>query len=228
MPATPSMTDIRDAMTDVADPSSARDMARYMRDRFDFLGVTSPRRRAAVADTITAARRWTATDLIDFAERCWAEPEREFQYVGADVLKSGHGSFRPTDLTSLKTLVSTKSWWDTVDVLATWPVGSIISRHPEAAATMDEWIDDADFWVARTAILHQLRSKDQTDVDRLFRYALRRAGDSEFFVRKAIGWSLRQYAHCDPDAIARFVAVHSDELSNLTRREATKNISNAS
>lgn len=222
------MTEIRDALTAAADPSKAPDMKRYLKGRFEFLGVTSPARRAAVADVITGARTWAADDLIDFAERCWARPEREFQYVGADVLKSGHRSLRPGDLAALKHLVSTKSWWDTVDVLASWPVGSIVSRHSGTGATMDEWIDDADFWVARAAILHQLRSKDQTDVDRLFRFALRRASDTEFFVRKAIGWSLRQYAHHDPDAVAQFVATHAGELSNLTHREATKHIENRS
>lgn len=218
------MNEIRQALTAAADPQKASDMGRYMKGRFPFLGLTSGARRAATADVLVSARTWAADDLIDFAERCWSEPEREFQYVGADVLKAGHRSLRPSDLTSLKTLVSTKAWWDTVDVLASWPVGSIVSRHPQTAVTMDEWIDDPDFWIARAAILHQLRSKDQTDVDRLFDYALRRAADTEFFVRKAIGWSLRQYGHRNPDAIAQFVAAHSDELSNLTKREAMKNI----
>ena len=91
-------------------------------------------------------------------------------------------------------------------------------------AVMDEWVTSENLWIARTAIIHQLRSKERTDLDRLFAYALGRSADTDFFIRKAIGWALRQYAHTDPAPILRFVKMHEDQLSVLTRREALKNI----
>jgi 3-methyladenine DNA glycosylase AlkD len=92
------------------------------------------------------------------------------------------------------------------------------------ADEMDRWIDDADIWVARTAILHQLSYKSATDGDRLFAYARSRAGDTEFFIRKALGWALRQYAREEPDRVRAFVAANRSHLSGLTVREALKHI----
>lgn len=219
-----SVRSVRRALEAAADSTLAEPMAAYMQHRFVFFGIKTPERRDAVRATIAAAKQADVNDLLDFADACWKEPEREFQYVGSDALKAAHHSLTPAHLLRLRTLIGTKSWWDTVDMLASWPVGSVVSRHPDAGGVMDEWLLDDDFWVARAAILHQLRSKDAIDVERLFRYALARASDTEFFVRKAIGWSLRQYAHRSPDTIADFVAEHTDVLSTLTVREATKNL----
>ena len=83
-----------------------------------------------------------------------------------------------------------KSWWDTVDALAAHPVGTLVMRYPELGAVMDRWIDDDNIWVARTAILHQLRYKDAINEARLFSYVEKRAADTEFFIRKALGWAL--------------------------------------
>jgi 3-methyladenine DNA glycosylase AlkD len=215
---------VRRALADHANPADAPAMSAYMKHRYVFFGVKSPQLRRATADVLAEARTASADRLLTFAAQCWAEDEREFQYVGADVLKAGHRALGPEHLDPLAQLVTTKSWWDTVDVLASWPVGSIVGRHPETAAVMDRWIDDDDIWIARTAILHQLRRKDTTDVDRLFDYALRRGGDTEFFIRKAIGWALRQYAHVDAARVAAFVHGNESRLAPLTRREALKNV----
>lgn len=124
-------------------------------------------------------------------------------------------------------LITTKSWWDTVDSVATKTVGALVRAHPELARAMDQWIDADDRWLARTAVIHQLGSKAATDCDRLFAYCERRASDTDFFIRKAIGWALREYAKTDGPAVQRFVADHAGALSNLSKREALKNISAA-
>ncbi len=121
-------------------------------------------------------------------------------------------------------LIRTKSWWDTVDVLAGHVVGPLVARNPGLTATIDAWIDDADFWIVRTAILHQLGYGADTDADRLFGYVDRRCSDTEFFIRKACGWALRQYARTDPEAVRAFVLDRGDRLSGLTRREALKHL----
>ena len=101
-------------------------------------------------------------------------------------------------------------------------MGRIVLANRGATDVMDRWIEHDDIWIARTAILHQNRWKNETDEDRLFRYCERRAGDTEFFVRKAIGWALREYSKTDASAVRAFVALHDSELSGLSKREALK------
>lgn len=208
----------------VADPGKAEQMAAYMKGHFVFLGVTAGDRRNATKELTKAARTMQPDDLVELATACWAEPEREFHYVGMDVLRAGANHLRASDLAAVRGFILATPWWDTVDSLAAWTVGTMVSNHPELARSMDDWIEDDDIWIARTAILHQLGYKEITDAPRLFRYAERRASHSDFFIRKAIGWALRQYARVDPEAVELFVAEHDAELSGLTKREALKHI----
>ena len=168
------------------------------------------------------ARGASGDELVTFAHACWYETEREFQYVGVDVLSANVGRLESRHLADIEKLVTTKSWWDTVDGLAAWCVGGLVRVDRTLTSETDRWIDGNDVWLARSAILHQLRWGAGTDADRLFDYSLRRAGDSEFFIRKAIGWALRQYARIDPEAVRTFVTTH--EFSGLTRREALKHL----
>jgi len=121
-------------------------------------------------------------------------------------------------------LIVAKSWWDTVDSLASHTVGTLVHHHPRLVTTMDEWIGSDNIWLARTAILYQLRYKEATDVDRLFRYTLIKANHPDFFMRKAIGWALRQYAWVAPETVRAFVLANEAKFSGLTRREALKNL----
>lgn len=215
---------LRASLATHADADRGGQMAAYMKGHFPFLGVATKERRSAASWAKRAADAAGAEDIVAFAHRCWLEPEREFQYVGADLLGRNVVKLEPRHLADLERLVSTKSWWDTVDALASWSVGGLVAAHPELGARMDVWVRSENLWIARTAILHQLRYKAATDTDRLFRFVLERCDDTEFFIRKALGWALRQYAHTDPDAVSTFVTEHGERLSGLTRREALKNI----
>src|SRR5262249_17077358 len=154
----------------------------------------------------------------------WELPEREYQYFAGDLLSRYAARCTPAFLTTAEMLITTKPWWDTVDELAANVVGNIVLRHPEALSTMDNWLAGDHLWLTRTALLHQLRYKERTDTDRLFRYCLARAGHRDFFIRKAIGWALRQYAWADPEPVREFVAAHRERLSPLSVREALKNL----
>ena len=206
------------------DPSKAVGMAAYMRDQFPYYGLPAPAQRAAAREALEGLGQPTEADLVQLATTCWARPQREWQYAACDLLARWAKHCSPAMLLTAEHLITTKSWWDTVDLLASKVVGTLVRNHRELAPTMDAWIDADDFWLARTAILHQLGSKADTDTDRLFAYCARRAGDTEFFIRKAIGWALREYAKTDPGAVQQFVADHDDVLSNLSKREALKNI----
>jgi len=218
------MSDVRREFISISDPTKIGPMTGYMKGQFAFLGVTAGDRRMVTKEIIRSAKTMKPDDLIDFAGRCWAEPEREFHYLGMDALRAGANRLRSTDLGALRSFILATPWWDTVDSLAAWTVGPMVSNHPELTRSMDDWIEDDNIWIARTAILHQLGYKENTDAARLFRYAERRASHADFFIRKAIGWALRQYARVEPEAVGLFVAEHDAELSGLTKREALKHL----
>ena len=213
------------AYSAAADPERAAGMRKYMRNQFEFLGLATPARRALSRQVLAGVPVPAEDELGEVARRCWELPEREYQYFASDLLADHARRLTPAFLPTVRRLVTTKSWWDTVDVLAAAVVGRIVAGYPAAVATMDEWLTDPDLWLNRTAILHQLTWKQDTDAERLFRYCLAQAGHRDFFIRKAIGWALRQYAWTDPAAVHRFVTAHAAELSPLSIREATKNFS---
>lgn len=220
----PAVADVRLRLRDVAVAADAAPMARYMRDRHPFLGVKTPARRAATRPMIRASTAWPVDEVLAVATGLRSEAERELHYVAGDLLARNASRLRPIDLATLRTFVVEDAWWDTVDALASPTIGRMVLAHPSVAVAMDEWIDDDDLWLRRVALIHQLRFGTDTDADRLFRYCARRSGDPEFFVRKAIGWALRQFARTDPDAVRAFVAAHRDDLSPLSVREATKHL----
>lgn len=215
---------LRVALQAEAEPAKVEWMTSYMRNQFRFLGVTSPKIRIAAKPFLSAGGQAEPDELIEAADHCWAQPEREFQYVGCLLLRKWVKRLEGANLADLERYITTGSWWDTVDSLAAWSVGPLVAANPPLVEVMDQWIDHDNMWLARTAILHQLSYKADTDADRLFAYAERRAEDREFFIRKAIGWALRQHARVQPDEVRSFVAANEDTLSGLSKREALKHI----
>jgi 3-methyladenine DNA glycosylase AlkD len=211
--------DVRDALAEHADPVRAVAMAAYMKDRFLFFGIPSPERRRISRRVIGRWKAADASELGQFSRWLWEQPERELQYVAADELRRQHGL---VDIELLEELILTKSWWDSVDALAN-TVGLVVRRDTEGATAMERWIVDTNMWLVRAAIIHQLGHRSEIDEDRLFRFCALQAGHPDFFVRKAIGWALRDHAYRRPDAVGAFVAAHS-ELSPLSVREALKHL----
>jgi 3-methyladenine DNA glycosylase AlkD len=207
------------------DPARAPAMAAYMRDQFPYYGLPAPAQRAAAREAAAGLGQPSEADLVQLATACWGRPQREWQYAACDALARRAPHCSPALLITVEHLLTTKSWWDTVDSLASQTVGALVAAHRKLAHTMDAWIEADDHWLVRTAIIHQLKYKATTDTDRLFGYCARRAGETDFFIRKAIGWALREYAKTDADAVRRFVADHDGVLSGLSTREALKNVS---
>lgn len=202
------------------DHERAVTMSAYMRNQFPFLGIGTGERRKLAGEALAGMPIPTQEDLAELASRLWEMPEREYQYAAVDTviryLRVCDGWF----LAVLERLITAKSWWDTVDGLASNGAGGLVARYPELASAMDEWATSQNTWLARTAILHQLSYKQRTDVCRLFGYCRARAGDREFFIRKAIGWALREYSKTDGPAVRQFVADNGSEFAGLSRREA--------
>jgi 3-methyladenine DNA glycosylase AlkD len=212
---------VRGVLEPHVDRERARAMAAYMKDRFPFLGIATPARRALVAGVVRAAPRPNAHQLAAAARALWALDAREYQYVACDVLARHQRVCESGFLVDhAEALIGTKSWWDTVDGLRSAVVGPLVGRHPELVAVVWRWIDSDDVWFVRSAIIHQLGFGALTDEARLFALCARRADHPDFFVRKAIGWALREHAKRAPDAVRAFVADQGDRLSPLSVREA--------
>ncbi|MDF3299615.1 DNA alkylation repair protein [Streptomyces tropicalis] len=215
---------LTEAYGGAADPERARSMAAYMKGVAPFLGLTTPVRRALSREVLAGTPRPQEADCTAVALRCWQRPEREYHYFAVDYLRRHAGRCSSGFLPVARHLITTVSWWDTVDPLAAHVVGALVAADPHLAADMDEWSADADLWIARAALLHQLRSKERTDTERLFTYCLRQSGHPDFFVRKAIGWCLREYAKTDAEAVRAFLARERGRFAPLSVREALKNV----
>ena len=220
------LAQIEAALRPLADAQQAVPMRAYMLNQFAFLGIRATARRQALRG-LPKLSGWAAPQLLALADRLWELPEREFQYVAVDLLAKYHRQLGPESLAHLLQLVQRKPWWDTVDALA-GVVGDILLRaragQPEVQRAMDACLSHPNLWVRRVAMLHQLGWKAQTDEVRLLHYALTLAPEPDFFIRKAIGWALRDHARSRPEAVRAFLAQHAQSLSGLTRREAGKHL----
>ena len=212
-----------------ADPVQAQAMVSYMRHQFRFLGVMAPQQQEAWREAIEGLpRRLPEPVVVEAARALWARDEREHLYLAARLVNRHAGTparqpqASPAFLDTVEELLTTRPWWDTVDALATHAVSDLVRHHPELRARMDEWLAGDDMWLVRSALLHMHGWKDATDADWLFAACRARADHPDFFIRKAIGWALREYSKIDAAAVVAFVAANERTLSGLSRREALK------
>ncbi len=206
----------------LADTERAAGMRAYQRGQFDFLGIPAPLRRAAVKE---CALTLPWPELLELAGRLWDEPQREYQYAAIDLLDLHRKRLPAEAIAPLLDLASRKPWWETVDGLA-GVIGKLVRAHREAGTQqrMDAALRDESFWIRRIAMTHQLGWRLETDDARLFGYALQLASEREFFIRKAIGWALRDYARWAPGSVRELVTTNRDVFSALTVREAMKRL----
>lgn len=214
-------TDIFTTFRSTADPERAAAMGSYMRDQFAFLGIPAPARRKLSRPFLKSMGK-TAVDW-DFVFTCWRQPEREFQYLAVDYLRQVLPLLTDVDIPRLRQIAVQKSWWDTIDGIDRI-AGDIALRFPEVNDTLLQWSRDDNFWLRRIAINHQLLRKEKTDTVLLEQILKNNFRQTEFFINKAIGWSLRDYSKTDPDWVRDFIERHRGEMSPLSLREASKYI----
>ena len=193
----------------------------YMRGQFPFLGIARPLQKKVSTEVFKKADLSSFESLV---EELWECGEREFQYAAIDHALFCKKRWTSRTLALFERMIRTKSWWDTVDTLAPHLVGSLFERHPELVSCTDEWIDDEYMWIRRSAIIFQLGRKEKTDEKRLFSFCLKRASEKEFFIRKAIGWALREYGKTNPESLRKFLRENGSSLSPLSFREARRRI----
>lgn len=207
----------------VARPRDAPAMQAYMKTKQPFWGVKKPEREPierALAETFVPE---TQVDYERAVLALWRGKMREEQYLAIAYALGQKAFVRSESLPLYEHMVRKGQWWDLVDPIATDLVSPIYLRErSRLAPVVARWIDDEDKWIRRTAILSHLRHKTATDEETLFAHCLKRAHETDFFVRKAIGWALRHYSKTSPRSVERFVRANERELSPLSAREALK------
>jgi 3-methyladenine DNA glycosylase AlkD len=214
---------LADPFRRAADPANAAAMERYMKDIAPFLGIKTPQRRALLKAHIDTHGLPPIAELPAICRSALAQPEREWHYCAVVLLVRLAKKLGPVHLPLIEELITTKSWWDTVDLLASNVVGVVLKRHSKEIARWNtRWIESPDLWLNRTAILFQLKWKGDTERELLFANIRRHAGHTDFFIRKAIGWALRELSRSDHRAVQAMLRVQP--LSPLSRREALRHM----
>jgi 3-methyladenine DNA glycosylase AlkD len=219
---------VQDALLSAGDPGTAVAQQRYMKSAMPYYGVPAPRLRQILRPILAAhvpesRGAWEATVRL-----MWdGATHREERYAATALAR--HRAARPwqdpDSLALYRHLVVTGAWWDHVDEVAAHLVGGVLASHRATATPlMSAWARDDDLWVRRTAVLSQLRHRGDTDTELLQDVVTANVEDRSFWLRKAIGWALREYSRTDPAWVAAEVDRLGDRLSGLSRREATRRL----
>lgn len=215
------LDDLVEQYREHADPERASAMEKYMKNKFSFLGIQRPLRNRLHASFIRSFPADHAL-LHQAVERLWELPQREFQYLAIDLLQARSLVHDTSTIDLCEELILSKSWWDTVDALASSVIGLYFLKHGNDKRRINRWSASGELWLIRTAIIVQLKHGKDTDKALLFDLIKRHGEHPDFFIRKAIGWALRQYSRSAPDAVRHFVK--QQPLSPLSRREALRNL----
>lgn len=212
---------LKEAFQEIADPVRADQMKAYLKGQFDFYGIPASGRRQVQKEWFRKMNAKAEPVDLGFVRECWAAKEREFQYLAIDYLNMKKKELNGSHIPLLIDLVLTKSWWDSVDMLASAILGEILHGDPDLIEQYpDQWIEDENLWLRRTAILFQLKYRNEMDFERLRRYCLKTQGEKEFFIRKALGWILREASKQSPEEVKTILS--AGDYSGLTIREASK------
>jgi 3-methyladenine DNA glycosylase AlkD len=210
-----------------ADPSAAAEMQRYMKSAMPFRGVAKPARERLLKAAVTAHPLADSAALDAVVRELWDGAEfREERYLTLSL--TGHRPYArwldPSWVPLLRHWIASGSWWDFTDEIASRRIGPLLRAHPDALRpVVRSWITDPDRWLRRTSVICQLQAADATDIALLTEAIEANLDDRDFFLRKGIGWALRQHARTDPDWVRMFVAEHPG-LSPLSRREALRHL----
>lgn len=201
-------------------PQQAVGMEKYMKNRFTFLGLNAPLRKELQKPFFNEIKN--TNQALEIVQELWDQPEREFHYAAIALLDLAKKQWDEETTLLIEAMIVSNSWWDSVDPLSVI-AGNYFLKFPNQKQTfINEWIQSNNFWLNRAAIIHQLPYKAKTDTDLLTRAIEPHTTSKEFFIRKAIGWALRQYARTNRNWVKEFVETH--ELSPLSVREALKHI----
>ncbi len=210
---------IFEQLENLRDSEQGAKMSAYMQNRFSFLGIPKPVLKQLIKPYLQISRKlefdW------EFVRLCWENPNREVQYVAVEYILLHEKQFLDTDIDKIRELITEKSWWETVDSLDC-VAGTIVMKYPYLKEKMRQWSLSENLWLRRVAIDFQQKYKEKTDTALLEEIICNNFGSNEFFINKAIGWSLREYSKVNPEWVRGFVDRYRDVLSNLSIKEASK------
>lgn len=215
-------TTIKQLFEQHRDEENAIKMSKYMRDMFKFYGLATPVRKSFYKDLLKKEKESKDIDW-NFLDKCYEDDHREFQYLVMDYLVTMQKYLTYDDVPKIFKYIKSKQWWDTIDGLDRI-VGNIAFEDDRINDLMLEWSKDEDFWVRRIAIDHQLCRKEKTNTELLEKIIVNNFGSNEFFINKAIGWSLRDYSKTNPKWVKEFVEKYKDKMDKLSIKEASKYI----
>lgn len=203
------------------DAINAKGQKAYMRNQFEFLGMTSPIRRMVQKPWLQKENLPNKELLVDIVKNLWQKPEREYQFFAQELTYRFVKQFDKKDIVLLEYMVTHKSWWDTVDYIAAKLMGEYFMRYAEQQEIyVKKWLSSNNIWLHRSAILFQLKYKDKVDTELLSLIIISLLGSKEFFINKAIGWMLREYSKTNPAWVIKFANSH--QLSSLSHKEALR------
>ena len=216
---------VQSGLAPLANAENALAMQAYCKTEMPFYGVKKPERAPTIKVMNKAFNPETLADYKAGVRALWAQPHREEKYMALSYADRHRAFHVPEAMDLFEQLIREGQWWDLIDIVATNMVGTAFKRdRQQIKPVMLAWNDDDDLWIRRSSILSQNRHKAETDARLLFKLCLARAGEKDFFIRKAIGWALRDYAKTEPVAVAAFVLKHREVLSGLSVREAAKQL----
>ena len=198
----------------------ARQMSKYMLNKFEYIGIKTPERRKIFKNFFKEYKNEEKIDW-EFVNKCWENKYREFQYVAADYLKNKKDKLTIDDIPKLKQLILKKSWWDTIDNLD-MTIGALALKDSNVNKILLEWSIDENIWLRRIAIDHQLLRKEKTNTELLEKILKNNLGQAEFFINKAIGWALRDYSKTNPEWVKNFIEKNKEKMAKLSIKEASK------
>ncbi len=214
--------EIKRKFEEIEDRENAISMAKYMRNLFLFYGISTPKRKAVYKDFLKEEKKLEKIDW-KFLDQCYQDSHREFQYFVCDYLLAMKDYLTYEDIPKIKQYIIRKEWWDTIDCFDA-VIGEIGLRDSRVDKLMLVWSKEKDFWLRRIAIDHQLNRKEKTNKELLEKIIVNNLGSSEFFINKAIGWSLREYSKTNPTWVKELIDKYKDKLDKLSIREASKYI----
>ncbi|MDZ4820789.1 MAG: DNA alkylation repair protein [Planctomycetota bacterium] len=207
----------------LANRDNAAAMAAYMKTSMPFYGIPKP---LHVPIYRTLRKEFAPASQDEYERRVlalWKLPHREEKYAAIEYARVHRSFIVPESLPVYEKLIRTGAWWDLVDPVAIDLVGAVhLKWRSETRPLMERWIDDTDMWIRRTAILSQNKHRTATDEKLLFEFCLKCAAERKFFIRKAIGWALRDYSYTAPNAVRKFLLKNRSRLSPLSFREGAK------
>ncbi|HKZ20696.1 MAG TPA: DNA alkylation repair protein [Acidimicrobiia bacterium] len=216
---------VQSQLSALADPARAAPMAAYMKTEMAFYGVPKPER---VPIGRELKRRFAPANASQYRENVltlWNLPHREEKYLAIGYARQFSAFIEFAQIDLYERLIIEGAWWDLVDEIASPIVSRVVLNHRwQMRPVLEGWIESPVMWLRRSAIICHNGHKEATDWDQLSDFCLRRASETEFFIRKAIGWALREYARANPDAVRTFLRVHGKKLSGLSYREAAKHL----